>query len=368
VGYRVVHWGTGNTGKLALRGVIQHPDLELVGLYVHNPEKVGKDAGALVGLPDVGVHATSDVDALLALRADCLCYLGDGVGPRAGEAVDEMCRFLAAGTNVVTTSLNELVNPRTADRARREPLAAACTTGGSSFFGNGADPGFGSDLLPLTLLMLMDEIDSVRVQEIVDYSYYDQSFVMREMFGFGAPLSYKAPLFTSGALTLYWGGVVTLVAEQIGIELDEIVEVCDVAALDRDVDVAVGRIEAGTVAAIRFEVQGVKDGAPVIVVEHATRIHPDAAPDWPRCHGGDNCYRVIVEGRPQLTCELDMVDEHGGDGGLIACSMRVVNAIGAVCDAPPGLLDTTDLPFTVGRNLRLAGTKRAENNTLISLG
>jgi 4-hydroxy-tetrahydrodipicolinate reductase len=141
------------------------------------------------------------------------------------------------------------------------------------------------------------------------------------------------------------------VADQLGIELDDIVEVCDVAALDRDVDVAVGRIPAGTVAAIRFEVQGIKGGVPIVVVEHDTRIHPDAAPDWPRCRGGENCYRVIVHGRPQLTCELDMVDEHGGDGGLIACSMRVVNAMSAVCVASPGLLTTLDLPFTVGRNV-----------------
>jgi hypothetical protein len=365
--HRVVHWGTGNTGRLALRGVLHHPDLELVGLYVHDPAKVGRDAGSLVGEPDTGVVATSDVDALVALGADCLCYMGDGIGPRAPEAVAEMCRFLEAGTNVVTTSLNQLVNPRTAAPELREPIEAACTAGGSSFFANGADPGFGSDLLPLTLLMLMDEVESVRVQEIVDYSYYDQAFVMREMFGFGGPLDHTAPLFTSGALTEYWGGVVSLVAEQMGVALDEIVEVCDVAALDRDVDVAVGRIEAGTVAAIRFEVQGRKDGVPVVVVEHDTRIHPDAAPDWPRCHGGQNCYRVVLHGRPQLTCELDMVDEHGGDGGLIACAMRIVNAIGAVCAAPPGLLDALGLPFTVGRNVTVTGAADEKRlNPLIS--
>jgi hypothetical protein len=356
VTYRVVHWGTGNTGKLALRGVIQHPDLELVGLHVHHPDKVGVDAGVLAGLPGtVGVPATADIDALLALDADCLCYLGDGIGPRAPEAVAEICRFLAAGCNVVTTSLNQMVNPATAAAELREPLAAACIAGGSSFFGNGADPGFGSDLLPLTLLMLMDEVDSVRVQEIVDYSYYDQEFVMRELFGFGAPITHEAPLFSSGALTEYWGGVVTLVAAQLGVEIDEIVEVHDIAALDRDVDVAVGRIPAGTTAAIRFEVQGRKNGIPFVTVEHDTRIHPDAAPDWPACRGGANCYRVVIEGRPRLTCELEMADEHGGDGGLIACSMRVVNAIAAVCAAQPGLLTALDLPFTLGRNVRLSG-------------
>jgi hypothetical protein len=349
---RVIHWGTGNTGRLALRGVIQHPELELVGLYVHNPDKVGRDAGELIGLEPTGVTATSDVDELLAIDADCLCYLGDGIGPRASEAIDEMSRFLRAGRNVVSTSLNQLVYPKTAAPELLDPLAAACREGGTSFFNNGADPGFGSDLIPLTLLSLMDEIESVRVQEIVNYKHYDQAWVMRDLFGFGQALDYQSPLFISGALTEYWGGVVTMVADALGVELEEIREVHEFAAIDRAVDVAVGRIEAGTVAAIRFEVQGIVHGQPVIVVEHDTRIHDDAAPDWPRCGGGDNCYRVLLEGRPKLTCELDMEDEHGGDGGLIACSMRVVNAIPAVCDAAPGVLSALDLPMVFGRNVR----------------
>ncbi len=350
--HRVIHWGTGNTGRLALRGILQHPDLELVGCYVHNPDKLGRDAGELVGLPAAGIVTTSDVDALLALDADCLSYLGDGIGPRGPEAVAEMSRFLERGVNVVSTSLNALVYPKTAPPELREPLEAACRAGNSSFFNNGADPGFGSDLIPLTLLALMDEIESVRVQEIVNYDHYDQEWVMRDLFGFGQPLDYQAPLFNSGALTEYWGGVVTLVADALGVKVAEIREVHEFAALEHDVDVAVGRIPAGTVAAIRFEVQAIVNGEPAIVVEHDTRIHPDAAPGWPRCAAGDNCYKVILAGRPKLTCELDMEDEHGGDGGLIACSMRVVNAIAAVCAAPAGLLSTLDLPMVYGRNVR----------------
>ena len=142
-----------------------------------------------------------------------------------------------------------------------------------------------------------------------------------------------------------------MIADALGLELDEIREVHEFAAVDKDVDVEIGRIAAGTVAAIRFEVQGVVDGQPFIVVEHDTRIHDDAAPHWPQCRGGDNCYRVLLAGRPKLTCELDMEDEHGGDGGLIACSMRVVNAIPAVCAAEPGLLSTLDLPLVFGRNV-----------------
>ena len=350
--YRVINWGTGNTGRLALRGVIQHPDLELVGLYVHTPEKIGRDAGELIGLATTGVIATNDVDALLVLDADCLLYLGDGIG-RGPEAVAEMCRFLEAGRNVVSTSLNQLVYPKTAPAELLGPLAAACVAGNTSFFNNGADPGFGSDLLPLTLLSLMDEIESVRVQELVNYDHYTAEWVMRELFGFGKPLDYKAPIFDAGWLTDSWGGVVTMVADALRLELDEIREVVEFDVMDRDVDVAVGKIEAGTIAAIRFEVQGIVDGKAVVVVEHDTRIHKDAAPQWPSCAGGDNCYKVLVEGRPKLTLELDMADEFGGDGGLIACSMRVVNLIPAVCEAPAGVLSTLDLPMVFGRNVRV---------------
>jgi len=351
MGYRVVQWGTGNTGRLALRGIIQHPDLELVGLHVHSADKVGRDAGELAGLPPTGVIATADPALIADLDADCLAYLGDGIG-RVDEAIAEMCRFLAAGVNVVTTSLNDLVYPAAAAPSRRDPLAAACAAGGTTIFNNGADPGFGTDLVPLVLLTLMDEVESIRIHEIVNYSYYDQPAVMRGLFGFGQPPDYQAPLFTTGWLTDSWGGVVTQLADRLGVTLDSIEEAHDVATLDHDVETAVGCIDAGTAAAIRFEVRGMVDGRPAIVVEHDTRIHRNAAPEWPRCHNSENGYRIVIEGRPGLVCELNLTDEHGGDGGLIATAMRVVNAIPAVCEAAPGLLDTTDVPFTVSRNVR----------------
>ncbi len=349
--YRVVHWGTGNAGALALRGVIAHPDLELVGVLAHSLEKVGRDGGELSGGAPVGVLATDDVDAVLALQADCLCYMGDGL-QHPEESVAAMCRFLAAGTNVVTTSVLALVNPATARPELLEPVEAACTAGGTTFFCNGADPGFASDLVPVTLLALMDDVEAVRIQEIINYGFYDQAETMRVLFGFGQPLDYDAPLFTSGALTEYWGGVISLIAAKLGVELEEIRETHDLAAMDHDVEIAVGTIEAGTTAAIRFDVQGIVNGRPAIVVEHYTRVDTDAAPDWPRCAGGENGYRILLEGRPQLACEITMADEHGGDGGLIANGMRVVNAIPFVCDTEPGTLDTLGIPSVVTRNVR----------------
>jgi hypothetical protein len=146
--------------------------------------------------------------------------------------------------------------------------------------------------------------------------------------------------------------VIALVAAKLGVKLEEIRETHDLVAMDHDVEIAVGTIEAGTTAAIRFDVQGIVNGRPAIVVEHYTRVDTDAAPEWPRCAGGENGYRILLEGRPQLACEITMADEHGGDGGLIANGMRVVNAIPFVCDTAPGVLDTLGIPSVVSRNVR----------------
>ena len=191
--YRVVHWGTGNAGRLALRGIINNPELELVGLYAWNPEKVGKDAGELCDLgPTTGITAIGDVDELLAIDADCFCYMGDALQDTK-PSIDVMSRFLAAGRNVVTTSVLALANPATAAPEIREPLEAACKEGGTTFYCNGADPGFASDLMPITLLSLMDDVEAVRIQEIINYGFYDQVETMRVLFGFGQALDYDAP-------------------------------------------------------------------------------------------------------------------------------------------------------------------------------
>ena len=350
--YRVVHWGTGNAGKLALRGIINSPELELVGLYAYTPEKVGRDAGELCGVDPVGIVAINDVDALLALEPACFCYMGDAL-QNTKPSIELMSRFLEAGVNVVTCSVLAMVNPKTAAPEIREPIEAACKAGGTTFYCNGADPGWATELVPITLLSLMDDVSAIRMQEIINYGDYNQAETMRVLFGFGQPLDYDAPLFSSGALTEYWSGVVTLVADKLGVELEEIRETHECVAMDRDVEIAVGTIPAGTTAAIRFDVQGIVNGKPFIVVEHYTRVHHDAAPEFPRCGTQENGYRILLEGRPDLVCEITMANEHGDDGVLIGNSMRIVNAIQFVCDTDPGVLDTLDIPFVVSRNLRI---------------
>jgi 4-hydroxy-tetrahydrodipicolinate reductase len=332
----------------ALRAILRHPDLELVGLWVHSADKAGRDAGELCGLPNAGVPATNDVDALLAANADCVCYTATA-DLRPWEAVDDIARILASGANVVSSSLVQLLHPKTADKAMVERLEAACHEGNTSCFFSGIDPGFANDLIPIALTSACERVDSVRVLEILNYDTYDQPEVLFHTMGFAQPLDHTPLLLFPGALSYAWGGAIGQIAEALGVEVDEIRETHEKASLDHDVSLAVGEVPAGTMAGLRFEVQGMVGGRPAIVIEHVTRLDDSVAPEWP--HG--NGYRIEIAGSPSFTVEVEMEGEDGdhNTGGLIATAMRLINAIPHVCAAEPGVLSTLDLPLFGARGL-----------------
>jgi 4-hydroxy-tetrahydrodipicolinate reductase len=349
--YRVIQWSTGNVGKLALRGIINHPDLELAGLLVHSEEKADRDAGELCGEGPVGVRATTDVDAILRTDADCVSYTATA-DLRPQEAVADMCRILESGLNVVSSSVVPLVYPPAADASLREPLEAACKAGNSTFFTSGIDPGFGNEFFPLSLTAISERVDSVRVMEILNYDTYDQPTVLFDTMGFGQPMDHTPMLLIPGVLTFAWGPVVAMIAAGLGVELDEIIESHEKWPAEQRYDTAAGPVEEGTMAGLRFELVGVKDGREVIAVEHVTRMDDRTAPDWPQ-PTGEGCYRVLIEGQPRIRCNLELLGENGdhNEGGLVATAMRILNAIPAVCDAPAGMLSMLDLPLVTGRHL-----------------
>lgn len=346
--YRVIQWSTGNVGACALRAIINHPELELAGVYVYHDIKAGRDAGELCGLQPVGVKATQDTNALKAMDADCVCYTSiagiDPMGP-----IEEICSILRSGKNVVTSSLVGLVYPKAFGPEIFEKLDTACREGNVSFLVSGIDPGFANTRFPLILSGMSEKWESIRVQEIVNYATYDQPEILFETMGFGQPLDTQPLLLTPGALTFAWGGAVKLMAEGLGVDIEEIKEIHERMAAPADLDTPAALIKKETCAALRFEVQGIVDGKPAIVVEHITRMHDDMAPQWPHGRG----YRLIIEGRPRMICSLDMEDEQGDHavGGVILTATRIVNAIPSVCIAPPGFISELDLPLVTGRGL-----------------
>jgi 4-hydroxy-tetrahydrodipicolinate reductase len=351
--YRVVQWSTGNVGRHAIAGIDARPDLELVGVWVSSDEKVGVDAGVLAGLGrELGVVATDDADALLALGPDCIVHTA-WADDRLFEALDDLARLLRAGVNVVSSSPVFLQFPDgVVPESMSDPVRQAAIEGGVSLWVNGIDPGFANDWLPLALTSISERIDEVRCQEILNYATYDQPRVLFDIMGFGRSLDEVPLLLSPGILTTAWGSVVRQIASGLDVELDGIEEWHERAAAPEAFEVASGRIEAGTAAAVHFEVRGMRGGRPVIVVEHVTRLRDDLAPGWPQ-PTGQGGYRVVLTGEPNYTLDMQMM---GGDGdhntaGLKATAMRLVNAIPAVVAAEPGLLTALDLPLVTGRGL-----------------
>ena len=349
--YRVIQWSTGNVGRHALRLIAGHPDLELVGCWVSGPPKRGVDAGELAGVEPLGVVATDDADALLALDADCVSYTATA-DLRPQEAIADMARILESGKNVVSSSVVPLVYPPHVDAAMRKPLEDACTRANVSCFTSGIDPGWANDLLPLVLTGTCEYVTSLRVMEIVNYATYAQPTVLFDTMGFGKPLDSTPLLLVPGVLTFAWGGVVKVLAAGLGAEVDDIREVHERKPATHDIDLGFGIVDEGTTAAMRFEIQGVVSGEPKVIVEHVTRLDDDLAPEWPQPVGHSG-YRIVVTGNPSYTCDVQMMGDDGdhNTGGLVGTAARIVNAIPAVCDARPGLLSTLDLPLVTGRGL-----------------
>jgi 4-hydroxy-tetrahydrodipicolinate reductase len=348
VRHRVIQWATGHVGIHALRAIARHPELDLVGLVVSSEKKAGRDAGELCGLGELGVVASRDVDEALATPADCVSYMG-ATDFRLPDAIDDMCRILSSGKNIVTSSFVALIHPWQVVPEIAARLEEACRAGGTSLYCSGIDPGFAPDALPILLSSLCERIDSVRAQEIFDYATYDQPETLFDVMGFGKPPGAPVPLLFPGALAMAWGGSVRMVADALRVELDEIRQSHEQVVADETFEISCGTIEAGTVAGLRFEVQGIVGGEPRIVVEHVTRLREDVAPDWPRGNG-PGTYRVTLVGQPSLRCELDVgfdKEDHNIDGCL-ATAMRLVNAIPAVCAAEPGIRSWLDLPLVAG--------------------
>jgi len=349
---RVIQWSTGNAGRKALRGILAHPGLELVGVHAHAQEKVGRDAAELCGWDEpTGVVATDDVERLLALDADCVCYTAQGE-TRVKQTLDDLCRILASGKNVVNTAIVSLVYPPFASAKLRDRLDAACREGGSTLFTSGFDPGWSGDVIPLALAACCERVDSVRVSELMDYSTYPDPGFTGVFFGFGRPLDYAAPLLHPGALKGGWGGTLQLLADAFGMQLDEIREEHERLPAPETFDTAMGRIEQGTCAAVRFEVHGFVAGRLALVAAHVNRLRDDVGPQWDRLSGGKKSgYKIEVKGSPSFTCEIEPVGEDGdhNTAGILGTAMRVVNAIPAVCAAAPGVVSILDLPLFTAR-------------------
>jgi 4-hydroxy-tetrahydrodipicolinate reductase len=336
---------------MVIAETVGHPTFELVGVGVHDAAKVGRDVGDLAGVGPIGITATDDLEALVALRPDALVHYGPTAG-HADENLRVMGAFLRAGVDVCSTAMTPWVWPSMHQNpaAWIDPITDACAAGGASCFTTGIDPGFANDLLPMTLMGVCAEVRRVRALEILDYSNYEGDY--EDEMGIGRPPEYVPLLEHTDILVMAWGATVPMMAAAVGIELDAITSTWDKWVTDKPIRTAKGTVEPGQVAAIRFTIDGVYRGETRIQLEHVNRVGADAAPDWPRGNQND-VYRVEIDGSPSITQEtaFRFTDGSGRDAataGCLATGFRALNAVPAVNDLPPGWVTALDLPLIAG--------------------
>ena len=343
--FRVIQWATGNVGAHSLRAIVSHPKLELAGVLVYGPEKVGRDAGEICGIPPVGIAATDDVESLLALPADCVAYNALGETRDPERALEDICRILESGKNVVSTAVSTHIYPSVLAPELSERIEAACRSGGVSFHSTGINPGYSFDVFPITLSRLAKRIDRIQITEVVDMSAYTSESIVHGFIGMGMPVNVDAPMdlekVTRGTS---FHASMQMLADAIGAELEDIELSREKAAAEVALDLPWGRVEAGTTAARRTRYSGIVAGEPRIFYDIVWRVSDEIASDWPR---GDACYEVAIDGDPSLRCRFEMEVESGRHISLVT-AMHAVNAIPAVCRASPGLKTDLDLPLFGG--------------------
>lgn len=349
---KVVHCGTGVAGKQALRAIIDHPNMELVGLLVHSPKNVGADAGALAGTAGTGVLATNDFEQIANIDADVVCYML--LIPDA----DQICRLLASGKSVVTTA--GLMYPAWAQAPLQRRLEQACAEGGSAFYASGINPGWVDEILPLTMSALCRNIQHIHIREYADCAQYPAPHILNVM-GFGKTLEEVAAGAISDMAPMreFFTQSVAALAHGLALELDAISESRDFIVTDRAYTIRAGEIPAGTIAGQRWRWVGSAGGVARITQETFWITAFDLGPDWPASGAMDNDtqWRVTIEGTPSLRCTfeprysfagraLELIDFN--PSGL-ATAMAAVNSLRPVCAAPPGFLTSADLPLPRGR-------------------
>ena len=343
--YRVVQWATGNVGRAAIEGVWRHPELELVGCWVHGEEKEGQDVGALLGRQPVGVRATRDVDAVLALDADCVIY-----APIFADA-QILTRILESGKNVVTPL--GWFYPASADR---EQFDAVCRRAGVTLHGTGIHPGGITERFPLMVSALSSSVTAVRAEEFSDIRTYGAPEVIRDWMLFGKTPEESRTSIMAVALGAGFGQSVHMIADALGFELDaELRTTHDMAVATAPIDSPIGPIAPGLVAAQRFRWEGLVDGRPVITAAVNWLMGEDNLdPAWTYGPGGPH-FEVEITGDPDCLVsfhKLHPISVEAGlerNPGIVATAMHLVNAVPYVCAAQPGVRTYLDLPLVAGR-------------------
>ena len=339
--YKVIQWTTGFVGREAVKGILSHPELELVGAYAWSPEKNGQDVGELCGIGRLGIQATNDIDALLALGADCICYT-----PHQLASVDVLCRLLEGGNNVVSSNLT---NMRAAGETARARVEAAAQAGGASLFGSGIFPGF-ANYLAANMASVSQNFRRVQFLESVDLSTY-HAISNYENLGWGQKPDPKWEQTSSQVLGFY-EECLDVMAAMLRVPISERRSNLEWAITPEDREFFGFEMKAGTIAGQKNTWQAFTAGQEdaVLELDVCWVAGKGLEPEWPIHHG----YTMKVEGNPNVQTRVTFSPQKAEriedyiDMSNTVTSMPIVSAIPTVCEAAAGIRTYADLPLITG--------------------
>ncbi|OBK49302.1 dihydrodipicolinate reductase [Mycobacterium kubicae] len=352
---RVIQWATGGVGKAAIECVNNHPQLELAGCWVHSGEKDGRDVGDIIGTGRLGVAATTSVDQLLALDADCVVYSPLIPNDKEVQAI------LRSGKNVVTPVgwvYPDLTN------ARSKAIHDAAVEGGVTLHGSGIHPGGITERFPLMVSSLSSAVTHLRAEEFSDIRTYNAPDVVRHIMGFGGTPQEAMQGPMASLLEAGFKMSVRMIADHMGFRIDpDIKTTQDIAVATADIDYDPFPITAGTVAARRFRWQALVDGEPVITAAVNWLMgEENLDPGW-NFGGIGERFEIEITGDPTISLTFKglqpptIAEGLKRNPGVVATANHCVNAIPDVCAAEPGIKTYLDLPLIAGRpDAKLAAT------------
>jgi hypothetical protein len=335
---RIVQWTTGKVARESIKAILGRRDLELVGVYAFSKSKVGQDAGDLIRLGrKIGIRATDDIEALLALRPDCVVYM-----PLHPD-VDHLARLLRGGANVVTTA--EFLTGRALGAAARRKLEEAAQAGKVSLFGSGINPGW-VDNLAATASSASRDVHLVRVTESFNIGLWAGD-ANQDTLGWGRPAGDPGHAADIERATAAFGDAVELVADMFHVELDDVRCTVGFAHATQDVDLPGRPVKKGHVAGIRVGWTGLSSGQALIELNTEWTVSADIEPAWEIAMA----HLIEVHGTPQIKLRVEVLPadmsapmEELMATGFVLTAMPVVNAIRAVVAAPAGIVTYADLP------------------------
>lgn len=328
--------------------ITAHPDLQLVGLHCYTADKIGRDAGDIVGIGPVGVTATGTVEEIIAAKPDVVTF--HGVFPDE----DLYVQVLEAGINIVTTAdwitgyHRDTNHPHPSGRKVSEVIADACERGGATFYGTGMNPGL-NQILAIANSADVADIENITVTESVDVSCHHSVDTWKAV-GYGRPIDDPTIPDSLYKYTAVFADSVYLMADAFDVELDEVKFTYELGACTKDVDLGWYFMPKGSLGANYIKYQGMVDGVPRIESHLEWQMTPHTDPAW-NIRG---CYITQITGDPMVYNKHMIFPAKGVDLsnpenfasiGMTVTGLPALNSIRSVVAAPPGIVTSNDLPL-----------------------